>query len=1461
MKSLWSVTAARGRAVFTRRRAAAVTAALALASVVTNIAAVPRASANLAGSNFESNDANLAVDTAGNMDWNGFAPVTWTGTAPYRQSAATVGGWTFTGLEDAVKSSKDTGFAGGTKQDANCPTVIGTSSPNKDDMARVYLATKTINGHVFLSLAWARVPLNSTDSSTHLAFEFNQGNNGACPATSKGLVSRSTANGGDMLILYDFAGGTATPTIGLERWVASGACAIGSDSPPCWGTETTPLPATVAEAAVDTGAGGLPSSAIDCVAPPGGEPQTCTTKTGGTSLGLLQFGEAGLDLTNAGVFNSNQCLGFGSAWAVSRSSGNSGNAQMEDLVGPGSINLSNCFTKTFTLTFSSTTPPIAGTTVWAVYSTTDSSGTVTIHNLQLTQNGSTYTGSDPSIHPGTTLTNVHLEIRNANGVVWSSPTTSSETISQNTTNTGTFSYALALSPSNPTNFVGKSETFTATLTGSGTFNGASNSNVPLPGVTVNFATFNGTPSGCGTLSTTSSTTGSAGTATTTLSSATACTTSIRAWVNSVGGTSGFDAGEVSATDSKTFEDFNLTVSPSSATNALGSTSHTFTITLTRNTGAGFVGYGGQTVHYCLSGSSTSCTATTDGAYVISVTDQTGTTTTGNQSTTSGTCTTTSSGTCTVVTNAPNTGTFYLYASYTRLNDSGSGTFTGSGGKTYVTFRVTVTPSSATNIVNVAHTFTVELDEDSGSGFHAVGAGFPLSLTLTQPTGDDAHFTMINGSPASGTTSSCTTNASGQCSVTIVASKTGTVTLTATYAFTNSDNATVTHFSGTGTKQYVNFTLSVTPPAPVNQINVPETFTVTLQEDTGSGFAAASGKTLTLSLANGGGADGAFTSINGAPASGTTGTCTTDGSGQCSVTIVSDKPGTVTLTASYAFTNSDGSVTNFSVPDTKTYVNVTLTKTPCVGSIPPNGVLLYTISWSVPTGQSLSNAVLTDQLPSGLLYDAAATSPTPNSAPANGTNGPAPVVWNLGNLSAGSGSVTLGTTVDPTNPPSSIVNHATLTATGGYTQTISSTPVSVGTVGAGASGEAYGASVTLLGTQLPGTPTPDVTNGASQLTNVALPPPPSTPNVTASLLAVSNTPSVTGNGAEDNASATAGTVDVELPNVSVTADAVVARSDSTASGTTATTSTDGSEVVGLRINGSAAQNYSTPQVIPVVNALGVEVAEVDVLEHTGASGAALGGAAGAQPQGGLFSSGLTVNGLHVKALSSGTTTVAEAVVSRAKSLAAFPTITPCSGSGPYVVGDAKIVDETLTYPTGPTTAVEGEVVLPSTGGDVPSTTNTLSVPGLVTSGTGTTETKGALSPLNANSTATVQNLAIGGTALTASAISSSATANPSSIPPLSGSTTILSLAIQGVTSDACQTLGLTKAPKPCTPAPNTVLPVPGAPVLVMLNEQITDTAGKIITVNAVHIWIIGQGNPFGLPVGSDLIISGSTAGTS
>jgi hypothetical protein len=767
----------------------------------------------------------------------------------------------------------------------------------------------------------------------------------------------------------------------------------------------------------------------------------------------------------------------------------------------------------------------------------------------------------------------------------------------------------------------------------------------------------------------------------------------------------------------------------------------------------------------------------------------------------------------------------------------------------VAYRITVTPPSATNNVNVPHTFTVLLEQNTGSGYQPL-SGQTISLSLTQPAGDDAHFTsIVNGTinPTDNTKGTCTTDATGKCTATIVASKPGLVTLNAEFDKTLASGPL--QVTGSATKQYNAFNMTITPGSATNDLNQPHTFTITLTRDTGSGPVGYAGQTINLSLSQPTGDDAHFTSIPGGTINpgGTTGSCTTDANGQCTATIVASKPGTVTLTATWTSTGLTDQQVTVTKTATKTYLSLSVSKKACATVVPPGGLVRFDIPWSV-AGASLTNARIVDHLQSPMLFSSG--TPTPNSAPAVGSTGD--VTWNLANPlpDPSSGSVSLVVSIAPGTQAGTYTNHGDFLADGGIDRPFTAT-ITVSNAGASASGEAYGATASIAGTTvLP--KTPDVTNGSATLISL-----PANPVIALGILSASNTPTVTSTKSEDNASATVANLDVELPGLSVKADVVTARSDSIATGSTATTLTNGSEVLGLSINGTAIGDVSSPRVIPVVNGLGVKIAEVDVLENTGAIGAAIGGAAGAQPQGGLFSSGLTVNGIHVKLLQAGPTAppTIEAIVSHAQSVARYPTLTPCAGTGPYVVGEANLVHEVLTYPTGPTTVLEGEVILPSTGGDVTSAINNLGFGGMITSGTGNTQTKGALTPLNATSNATVQNLVIPGLSLTA--VTSSATANPGA-GGLSGTTTILKLVIG--TTNVCEAIG-GQINKICSPTPNTVLLDITRTLKIELNEQIVDLGNKVITVNAVHIWVLGPGNPLGLPVGSDLTISSSTAGTS
>jgi uncharacterized repeat protein (TIGR01451 family) len=297
---------------------------------------------------FEDNDGNLVPESL--TDWNSFAPVTWTGTAPYQTATGSADGFKFLGLTDAQAVTSDTGFAGGVKQNDVCPSVIGSKAQNKDDLARAYIASKTVGTHVYLEIAWVRIPQNTVSADAHIAFEFNQSKT-AC-ANNDGLVERTD---GDLLLLYDFQSGAAT--ISLETWSAADSA---------WSAPISLSGNGTAEATVNT------ADVTDQLAPDAPE-----------TLGALEFGEAGIDLTSAFLDLSQggrACEQFGNAHIFSRSSGSGDVSQLQDLVGPTPVDLSNCASPDITTGLSATTGTPGATvhdTATLTGATADAGGTVT----------------------------------------------------------------------------------------------------------------------------------------------------------------------------------------------------------------------------------------------------------------------------------------------------------------------------------------------------------------------------------------------------------------------------------------------------------------------------------------------------------------------------------------------------------------------------------------------------------------------------------------------------------------------------------------------------------------------------------------------------------------------------------------------------------------------------------------------------------------------------------------------------------------------------------------------------------------------------------------------------------------------------------------------------------------------------------------------------------------------------
>ncbi|MDQ1699785.1 MAG: hypothetical protein QOG34_1648 [Frankiaceae bacterium] len=270
----------------------------------------------LTGSTFETGDGNDVVD---------FSPAGVDGVDWATASGASVH---YLDTADHASGGSDNAFGQGAKEDVVNPNVVsGSIPPNKSDLTDFITAwdTKTVSSanHTFLYLKWKRT---NVLGNANMDFEFNQNppTSPPTPPTSK-FYSDGTAvrTNLDMLISYDF-GGSGTPKLSLFRWLAGGGAkdpngntetagqCYSASALPCWGF----------------GSQGNLSAANEA--------------NGGASADG-KSGEAGIDLTAAGVFSATTCTTFGDALLKSRSS-SSFTSEIKDFIQlpHGNIQVSNC---------------------------------------------------------------------------------------------------------------------------------------------------------------------------------------------------------------------------------------------------------------------------------------------------------------------------------------------------------------------------------------------------------------------------------------------------------------------------------------------------------------------------------------------------------------------------------------------------------------------------------------------------------------------------------------------------------------------------------------------------------------------------------------------------------------------------------------------------------------------------------------------------------------------------------------------------------------------------------------------------------------------------------------------------------------------------------------------------------------------------------------------------------------
>jgi hypothetical protein len=186
-------------------------------------------------------------------------------------------------------------------------------------------------------------------------------------------------------------------------------------------------------------------------------------------------------------------------------------------------------------------------------------------------------------------------------------------------------------------------------------------------------------------------------------------------------------------------------------------------------------------------------------------------------------------------------------------------------KTYVDARISIDPDD-TNGIGEPHTFVVTVEENDGTGW-AAAAG--ESVTITFP----------GGAPGTVDDSDCaTTDVLGQCDVDINSAVAGVfnahaasnVSVGGLSLFRETDG--VGDNSDDAVKTYVDARISIDPDD-TNEVDDPHTFVVTVEENDGTGWAAAAGESVTITFP--GGAPGTVDDSDCA---------TTDVLGQCDVDI-------------------------------------------------------------------------------------------------------------------------------------------------------------------------------------------------------------------------------------------------------------------------------------------------------------------------------------------------------------------------------------------------------------------------------------------------------------------------------------------------------------------------------------------------------------------------------------------------
>ena len=347
--------------------------------------------------------------------------------------------------------------------------------------------------------------------------------------------------------------------------------------------------------------------------------------------------------------------------------------------------------------------------------------------------------------------------------------------------------------------------------------------------------------------------------------------------------------DVTVTATKTWASYTLTLTPADAVNLLSGAAddperyHTITVTL-RSDDAASAPVGDQAIMVDITGTGV-IDAVEDG--VVAADGLTAT------------CVTATDGTCDVVIFSATPGRASVDAQYrATVGDSAPVTIDADAAtKTWTTFRVTVTPEEAVNLVGNPHVFTVTVEQSNPAGdcdgdwCPVVGAVPTIEVSGVDLTVD-------------ATDCEAGTDARGQCTVSVTSDTVQAVTLTATHTEELEDDdaevagRSTVGFTDTGDKDWIDHAIDVDPPLAENLVGTDHVFTVTVTTTyptaDGTRTDPVAGVNPAVSLSGVG-------SIRDTTCDDEAGT---DAAGQCTVTITGSVPGGSKLTATYTGTAAD-----------------------------------------------------------------------------------------------------------------------------------------------------------------------------------------------------------------------------------------------------------------------------------------------------------------------------------------------------------------------------------------------------------------------------------------------------------------------------------------------------------------------------------------------------------------------------